>query len=367
MTSDIRKSFQAARGRKMLSEQYKIVDIEGIPHGAEKMNRLLIGDCRNILPTLPSCSIQCVVTSPPYFSLRDYGVEGQIGQEDSVEEYVNNLVTVFREVRRVLKKDGTLWLNLGDSYAGSGKARTKEGVSANIDKHYKQSAYKGSLQGQIHKTPLSGYLKPKDLIGVPWRVAFALQEDGWYLRQDIIWNKPNVMPESVKDRCTRSHEYLFLLSKSKNYYFDADAIKEDSTTFENRLLSNRECAGKLDATHSSFNFKRNDKRDPLKQKNPQKRLNRKDNNYDITKRNKRDVWTIPTHPYRGAHFAVFPVALIQPCILAGSRPGECILDPFFGSGITAEAATLLNRRWLGIEINKSYELLYKERLGLFSE
>ena len=180
------------------------------------------------------------------------------------------------------------------------------------------------------------------------------------------------MPESVKDRCTRSHEYLFLLSKSKNYYFDADAIKENSTTFENRLpaiVRNREYgyASKLNAAHSSYNFKRNDKRDPLKQKNPQKRLNRKDNNYDITKRNKRDVWTIPTHPYRGAHFAAFPVALIQPCILAGSRPGECILDPFFGSGTTAEAAALLNRRWLGIEINKSYERLYKERLGLFSE
>jgi len=336
------------------------------------MNRLLIGDCRTILPTLPSCSIQSVITSPPYFGLRDYGVEGQIGQEDSVEEYVNNLVTVFREVGRVLKKDGTLWLNLGDSYAGSGKARNSDGNVGKLRNDSKDATYTGRHIGTLKKTPLSGCLKPKDLIGVPWRVAFALQEDGWYLRQDIIWNKPNVMPESVKDRCTRSHEYLFLLSKSKNYYFDADAIKENSTTFENRLpaiVRNREYgyASKLNAMHSSFNFKRNDKRDPLKQKNPQKRLNRKDNNYDITKRNKRDVWTIPTHPYSGTHFAAFPVALIQPCILAGSRPGDSILDPFFGSGTTAEAAALLNRRWLGIEINKSYEPLYKERLGLFSE
>lgn len=333
------------------------------------MNKLLIGDCRDILPTLPSCSIQCVVTSPPYFSLRDYGVEGQIGQENSVEEYVNNLVTVFREVRRVLKKDGTLWLNLGDNYAGSNKNRNAAGENYMLKDRCKDSTHTGRRTGNIKQTPLSGWLKPKDLIGVPWRVAFALQQDGWYLRQDIIWAKPNIMPESVKDRCTKSHEYLFLLSKSKKYYFDADAIKENSITFENRLLPNRECerAGKLDATHSSFNFKRNDKRDPLKQKNPQKRLNRKDNNYDITKRNKRDVWTIPTSPYSGAHFAAFPVALIQPCILAGSRPGDSILDPFFGSGTTAEAAALLNRSWLGIEINKSYEPLYKQRLGLFSE
>lgn len=336
------------------------------------MNRLLIGDCRDILPTLPSCSIQCVVTSPPYFALRDYGVEGQIGQEDSVEEYVNNLVTVFHEVRRVLKKDGTLWLNLGDSYAGSNKNRNASGENYALKKGYKDSIHTVRRSGCIKQTPLLGYLKKKDLIGVPWRVAFALQQDGWYLRQDIIWNKPNVMPEAVKDRCTKSHEYIFLLSKSKNYYFNAEAIKENSLTFENRLpaiVRNREYgyASKLNATHSSYNLKRNDNRDPLKQKNPQKRLNRQDSNYDITKRNKRDVWTIPTHPYTGAHFAAFPPALIQPCILAGSREGDMILDPFFGSGTTAEVSALLNRTWMGIEINKAYSRLYKERLGLFSE
>ena len=335
------------------------------------MNTLLIGNCKTILPTLKTKSIQCCVTSPPYYSLRDYGVAGQIGQEDTVEEYVKNLVAVFREVKRVLKDDGTLWLNLGDSYAGSGKARTKAGTSNNVGKHYKQSTHKGSLQGIIHKTPLSGWLKPKDLIGVPWRVAFALQEDGWYLRQDIIWHKPNVMPESVKDRCTKSHEYIFLLSKSKNYYFNAEAIKEDSVTFENRLsaiIRNREYgyASKLNATHPSYNLRRNDKRDPFKQGCPQKRLNRKDSDYDITKRNKRDVWTIPTHPYKGAHFAAFPLGLVIPCILAGSREGGVILDPFFGSGTVAEAATLLNRNWIGIELNSAYQNLYKERLALFA-
>jgi DNA methylase N-4/N-6 len=335
------------------------------------MNNLLIGDCKTILPTLETKSVQCCVTSPPYFSLRDYGVAGQIGQEDTVEEYVKNLVDIFHEVKRVLKDDGTLWLNLGDSYAGSGKARTKEGVSANIDKNCKQSTHKGSLQGVIHKTPLSGYLKPKDLIGVPWRVAFALQQDGWYLRQDIIWHKPNVMPESVKDRCVKSHEYIFLLSKSKSYYFDYKSIQENSVLFENRLpgiVRNREYDynSKLNAMHTKYNLRRDDKRDRIKQVYAQKRLNRKDCNYDIHKRNKRDVWTVNTHPYTGAHFAVFSTELIIPCLLAGSKEGDTILDPFFGSGTTAEVATLLNRNWIGIELNPEYKSLYRERLGLFA-
>lgn len=338
----------------MLNKQYKIVDIEKIPHGAEKMNRLLIGDCRNILPTLSSNSIQSIITSPPYFGLRDYGVEGQIGQEDSVEEYVNNLVTVFREVRRVLKKDGTLWLNLGDSYAGSNKNRNASGENYALKEGYKDSIHTGRRSGCIKQTPLSGYLKKKDLIGVPWRVAFALQQDGWYLRQDIIWNKPNVMPESVKDRCTRSHEYLFLLSKSKNYYFDADAIKEPVVSIKGNNKTFRN-GGVYTKGQSYFNSKKTEAETHGNKPN------------ESGKRNKRDVWTIPTSPYSGAHFASFPVALIQPCILAGSRPGDSILDPFFGSGTTAEAAALLNRSWLGIEINKSYEPLYKQRLGLFSE
>ena len=322
------------------------------------MNNLLIGDCRNILPTLEAQSVQCVVTSPPYYNLRDYGVNMQIGQEATYQEYIDTLVSVFREVRRVLKDDGTVWLNLGDSYAGSGQG-------GNLDKNKKLKS-----MTPLKQTPLAG-LKKKDLIGIPWRVAFALQQDGWYLRQDIIWYKPNVMPESVKDRCTKSHEYIFLLSKHKNYYFDVEAIKENSVTFENRLpaiVRNREYgyASKLNATHPSYNLRRDDKRDPFKQEKPQKRLNRKDSDYDITKRNKRDVWTIPTHPYKGAHFAAFPLGLVIPCVLAGSREGDVILDPFFGSGTVAEAAALLNRNWLGIDINPDYEPLYKQRLALFA-
>ena len=322
------------------------------------MNNLLIGDCRNILPTLEAKSVQCVITSPPYYNLRDYGVTSQIGQEATYQEYIESLVDVFREVRRVLKDDGTVWLNLGDSYAGSGHG-------GNLGKNKKLKS-----MTPLKQTPLSG-LKKKDLIGIPWRVAFALQEDGWYLRQDIIWHKPNVMPESVKDRCTKSHEYIFLLSKHKNYYFDVEAIKENSVTFENRLpaiVRNREYgyASKLNATHPSYNLRRNDKRDPFKQEKPQKRLNRKDSDYDITKRNKRDVWTIPTHPYKGAHFAAFPLGLVIPCVLAGSREGDVILDPFFGSGTVAEAAALLNRNWLGIDINPDYEPLYRQRLALFA-
>ena len=286
------------------------------------INTLHIGDARIIIPTLPKKSIQTVITSPPYFKLRDYGINGQIGQEETVEDYIYNLVDVFHKIKHVLKDDGTLWL------------------------------------------------KPKDLIGVPWRVAFALQKDGWYLRQDIIWHKPNAMPEAVKDRCTKSHEYIFLLSKSKSYYFNAEAIKEDSVTFENRLpaiVRNREYshASKLNATHPSYNLRRDDKRDPFKQKKPQKRLNRKDSDYDITKRNKRDVWTIPTRPYKGAHFATFPLKLVIPCILAGSREEDVILDPFFGSGTVAEAARFFNRNWIGIELNPKYKDLYKKRLGLF--
>lgn len=334
------------------------------------MNNLLIGDCRNILPTLEAKSVQCVVTSPPYYKLRDYGVSGQIGQEATYQEYIENVVDVFREVKRVLKDDGTLWLNLGDSYAGSGKGRNSDGKIGKMPINCKDAKYTGRHLGLLKKTPLSENLKPKDLIGVPWRVAFALQADGWYLRQDIIWHKPNVMPEAVRDRCVKSHEYIFLLSKNKNYYFDYKAIQELAVTFENRpcgIVRNREYKynSKLNAMHSKYNFRRDDKRDLIKQENPQKRLNRKDSDYDITKRNKRDVWTVNTRPYKGAHFAVFPPSLAHPCILAGSRSGDIILDPFFGSGTVAEVATLLGRNWIGIDINKEYEPLYKQRLGLF--
>ena len=301
---------------------------------------LLIGDCRKELKSLASKSVQCVVTSPPYYNLRDYGVAGQLGAERTVQEYVENLVAVFREVHRVLKNDGTVWLNLGDSYSGSCKGRNAFGMCAGGDP--KSRARNGGL---LHKTQGA---KPKDLLGVPWRVAFALQEDGWYLRQDIIWAKPNAMPEPVKDRCTRSHEYIFLLSKSRRYFFDSEAIKEDAVTNErrahsvvrNRVLGyegkvNKRLGGKIGGalTHK-----------------------------DTSKRNKRDVWFIHTKPYTGAHCAVFPPELITPCILAGSRTGDVVLDPFFGSGTVAQVCEKLNRQWIGIELNTEYKDLYKDRL-----
>lgn len=304
------------------------------------MNNLLIGDCRNILPTLETKSVQCVVTSPPYYNLRDYGITSQIGQEATYQEYIENIVDVFREVKRVLKDDGTVWLNLGDSYAGSGQG-------GNLSKNKKLKS-----MTPLKRTPLAG-LKKKDLIGIPWRVAFALQEDGWYLRQDIIWHKPNVMPEAVKDRCTKSHEYIFLLSKHKNYYFDAEAIKEPVVSIKgnNKIFRN---SGVYTKGQSYFNSKKTEAETHGNKPN------------ESGKRNKRDVWTIPTHPYKGAHFAAFPLGLVIPCVLAGSREGDVILDPFFGSGTVAEAAALLNRNWLGIDINPDYEPLYKQRLTLFA-
>ena len=276
------------------------------------MNNILIGDCRNILPTLETKSVQCVVTSPPYYNLRDYGVNMQIGQEATYQEYIDNLVSVFREVRRVLKDDGTVWLNLGDSYAGSGQG-------GNLDKNKKLKS-----MTPLKQTPLAG-LKKKDLIGIPWRVAFALQEDGWYLRQDIIWHKPNVMPESVKDRCTKSHEYIFLLSKHKNYYFDAEAIKEPVVSIKGNNKTFRN-GGVYTKGQSYFNSKKIE---------------------------------AETHGNK-------PLGLVIPWVLAGTREGDVILDPFFGSGTVAEAAALLNRNWLGIDINPDYEPLYKQRLALFA-
>ena len=304
------------------------------------MNNLLIGDCRNILPTLEAKSVQCVITSPPYYNLRDYGVTSQIGQEATYQEYIENIVDVFREVKRVLKDDGTVWLNLGDSYAGSGQG-------GNLDKNKKLKS-----MTPLKQTPLAG-LKKKDLIGVPWRVAFALQEDGWYLRQDIIWHKPNVMPEAVKDRCTKSHEYIFLLSKHKNYYFNAEAIKEPVVSIKGNNKTFRN-GGVYTKGQSYFNSKKIEAETHGNKPN------------ESGKRNKRDVWTIPTHPYKGAHFAAFPLKLVIHCVLAGTREGDVILDPFFGSGTVAEAAALLNRNWLGIDINPDYEPLYRQRLALFA-
>ena len=311
------------------------------------MNRTFYGDCRETLRTLQPASFQCCVTSPPYYGLRDYGHPGQVGIESSPTGYVTNMVDVFCEVRRVLADDGVLWLNLGDTYASS----TKGSGGSNPETSPKQ-AWKGSPNGQgfkVRKFDLSeDNLKPKDLIGIPWRVAFALQADGWYLRQDIIWHKPNPMPESVRDRCTKAHEYLFLLTKSERYFWDAAAMQEKAagTNHGNRPPGNSKRAevapGQTVGSH---------------------RPDREESTYDVFTRNRRSVWTVATRPYSGAHFAVFPPALIEPCILAGSRVGDVVLDPFMGSGTTAQVAQQHGRQWIGCELNDAYAPLQSERLS----
>tara|TARA_R110000782_G_scaffold256373_1_gene345363 strand:+ start:43 stop:951 length:909 start_codon:yes stop_codon:yes gene_type:complete len=291
-------------------------------------NRTLYGDCRETLKELPEKCINTCITSPPYWGLRDYQEEDQLGMEDTPEEFVENLVNVFREVKRVLRDDGTVWLNLGDSYSSGGRATTTN-QSLRGDKDY----------GVTRPKPSKG-IKPKDLIGIPWRVAFALQADGWYLRQDIIWHKPNPMPESVQDRCTKAHEYIFLLSKNEKYFYDNEAIKENVLTNDN---TNRD-------------------RDNSKLNNTPGRSRMaglKTNNY--TKKNKRSVWTVTTKPFKGAHFATFPPDLIEPMILAGCIKGGVVLDPFMGSGTTGLVAQELGRRWIGCELNPEYINLQKNR------
>lgn len=304
--------------------------------------QLIQGDCLEVLKTLSGQSVNCCVTSPPYYGLRDYNVEGQIGLEQSPDEYVAKLVDVFREVKRVLRDDGTFWLNLGDSYSGSGKGRNADGTvggSGVINK-----ANMGTQVGTLYKTNDVDGLKPKDLIGIPWRVAFALQADGWYLRSDIIWHKPNPMPESVKDRPTKSHEYLFLLSKSERYYYDADAIMENyqSEPEKPRDKSN-------EGYNDSFMGGRwsEGTRDY----------------YANGGRNKRSVWTVNTRPFKEAHFAVFPPALIKPCILAGSPKDGTVLDPFNGSGTTGVVSAEYGRNYIGIELNHEYVMMAERRIS----
>ena len=263
---------------------------------------ILFGDCRETLSQIDE-KVRMCVTSPPYYGLRNYGDEDkQIGQEDTPEEYINNLVNIFRSVRNCLSDDGTLWVNIGDSYynyrPGKGQALVQQSVSKSKQDLPDKCARRGNkLEG----------LKEKDLIGIPWMLAFALRADGWYLRQDIIWNKPNPMPESVRDRCTKSHEYMFLLSKNQNYYFDVDVIKEPT-------------------------------------------------------RRKRSVWNINKKPYKGSHFAVFPPELITPCILAGSEENDIVLDPFIGSGTTAMVARDLGRHYIGCELHEEYNDLIQQRV-----
>jgi site-specific DNA-methyltransferase (adenine-specific) len=342
------------------------------------------GDCLKLLASMPERSVDCCVTSPPYFGLRDYGtaeweggdpgcdhsvggqvqdnkapgaivsgvrpgcdaskckkcgavrVDSQIGLEPTPGEFVAKLVAVFREVRRVLRDDGTLWLNLGDSYNAGTNAKRKNGTGDVGNWHTADET--GGIRVNVAS------LKPKDLIGIPWRVAFALQADGWYLRQDIIWHKPNPMPESVTDRCTKAHEYVFLLSKSARYYFDSEAMQEPSVY-----------AGKT----GNFNGKKKVGRSEQPTGNE-----RSDAPSYLVKatRNRRSVWTVNTKPYKGAHFATFPPALIEPCVLAGSRKGGVVLDPFNGSGTTGEVAILNGRRYVGIELNAKYIKLAETRI-----
>lgn len=324
--------------------------------------RVIEGNCLDVLATLPDESVQTCITRPPYWGLRDYGAEGQLGLEPTPEQYVENMVRVFREVRRVLRDDGTLWLNLGDSYAGywGDKTAKKEGRRSSADTNGWTNDFNMNAKPDFHSAFDASGIKPKDLVGIPWMVAFALRADGWYLRSDIIWAKPNPMPESVTDRPTKAHEYLFLLSKSPRYFYDAEAIKEPGQTegydggdysppgqtpnTGNRKTDKQRGHGRR---HAGFN----DRWDAMS-RDEQCALGR----------NKRSVWTVATQPFAGAHFATFPPKLIEPCVLAGSRAGDTILDPFNGAGTTGLVALRHDRDYIGIELNPEYAAMARERI-----
>jgi len=337
-----------------------------------KLNHTYQGDSLEVLKTFPDEAVNCVVTSPPYWGLRDYGVDGQLGLEKTPEEYVEKMVTLFREIRRVLRKDGTLWLNLGDSYNSSpagvnpggfqGKAMTN---NAEYDKAQTRKKIKGA---QI------GCIKPKDLVGIPWRVAFALQADGWYLRQDIIWHKPNPMPESVTDRCTKAHEYIFLLTRSAKYHYDHEAIKtplkESSLQRLGQDIDNQtggdrvpgKTNGKMKAV-VGCNKHKNLEYNGQANHSFHRTRNQNGDEWESSdgKANKKSVWIVNTKPYKDAHFAVYPPDLIVPCIKAGCPKDGIVLDPFFGSGTTGAVAQRLGRKWIGIELNEDYIELASKR------
>lgn len=316
-------------------------------------NVVLLGDVREKLKEIPDGVVQTCVTSPPYFGLRDYGHEGQIGLEPTPEAFVAELVEVFREVRRVLRDDGTLWLNLGDSYASNGcyinawleKDHNKDKQHLHTKNHTRYEDRKDFRGGEWG-------IKAKDLNGIPWRVAFALQADGWYLRQDIIWHKPNPMPESVEDRCTKAHEYIFLLTKSQRYFYDHEAVKVQAS------------GATLDRNKYGFNtlFKGQFAGSPIDERYPNgKALEKPEFSID-GKANRRSVWTVPTKSYKGAHFATFPEEIPEVCIRAGTREGDLVLDPFSGSGTTLAVAKYLRRDYIGVELNPEYHKLIEERL-----
>lgn len=299
--------------------------------------RVITGDALEQLRAMPDGSVHCCVTSPPYWGLRDYGVAGQIGLEESLHEFLGRLVAVFEEVRRVLRKDGTLWLNLGDAYAGSTQGRRTQGP--------KITGRRAAAINARHRPGLSDGFKHKDLMGIPWRTALALQASGWYLRADIIWQKPNPMPESVRDRPTRCHEYLFLLTKSPRYWYDARAVREDA-----RVGNHHRNVVRPQPSHV-----------PGKGSAPHKGL-WKTAGKDAG-RNRRSVWTIVPQPFKGAHFATFPPNLVRPCILAGCPEGGTVLDPFTGSGTTGVVALQHGRQFVGIELNPEYAEMARLRIA----
>ena len=315
-----------------------------------EIDKIYQGDSLDVLKTFEDNSVDCCVTSPPYYALRDYGVDGQIGLEETPEKYIERLTEVFMEVHRVLKPNGTLWLNIGDSYNGSGG----KGARANG-------------------------LKPKDLIGVPWMLAFSLRNAGWYLRQDIIWCKPSCMPESVKDRCTKSHEYIFLMSKSQKYYFDYEAIQEEATSYDGRKDTMMKGSKKYDAQimpnqsvqsmakngHERWKFKsKNCQYDGQRPNSMHLKERQGWSNEVYPVRNKRDVWSINVKPNKEAHFATYPPELVSNCIIAGCPEGGIVLDPFMGSGTTGIVANKLNRHYVGIELNPEYVEMAERRIGL---
>lgn len=351
------------------------------------------GDALTILKTLPNRSVHCCVTSPPYWGLRDYGVSGQMGLEPTLEEYVAKMVEVFREVRRVLRDDGTLWLNLGDSYVGTGGNRGNSPNNGPNSCVGSTAAANMPMQGRFQvskskriergsgrwgggKMSASGILKPKDLVGIPWRVAFALQADGWYLRSDIVWSKPNPMPESVADRPTKAHEYIFLLSKSQKYYYDYEAIKEPTVYIgknngvgfghgTDKELRERNRVRGSEGILTKPNSGRRKSGNKERKTAVADRVNNHIGSsipWEDNTRNKRTVWTVATQPFSEAHFATFPPKLIEPCILAGCPESGTVLDPFSGSGTTGMVALRHNRRYVGIELNSEYVEMSKRRI-----
>jgi len=336
------------------------------------IERIICADAVVGLAQIESGTVDMCVTSPPYYGLRDYGISGQIGLEETPDEYITRLVSVFREVRRVLRDDGTLWVNIGDSYAGGGNARGQ-----NAPLFAKQASNKGAT-GQLSNhakniKPSAIGCKPKDLIGIPWMLAFALRADGWYLRNDIIWNKPNPMPESVTDRCSKSHEYIFMFSKEQHYYFDHIAIKEpvaeETIARQQRAISGDHkyvdgCGGQKKQTINQPRPNVKYATDQHGQRPNTKELRRAaglpDPDYEM--RNKRSVWTVSTKGFSGEHFACFPPDLIRPCILAGSRRGGAVLDTFFGAGTTGIVALEEMRGYIGIELNPEYADLAAKRI-----